>query len=29
MGPTRVTNKEKKIILISVANELTYPEFRF
>ena len=26
MGPTGVTNKEKSI-LISVANELTYPEF--
>ena len=26
MGPTGVTNKEK-IILISVANKLTYPEF--
>ena len=27
IGPTGVTKKKKTIILISVVNELTYPEF--
>ena len=29
MGPAGVTDKKKTILLISVANQLTYPEFHF